>query len=79
MVKISSAKKKTKKIYEQSTDMCSCGKQWGESIPLLPTSTAPQRSKNCLCTMKFLVQHDLHDENKHAKCEGQKIRQNKVI
>jgi hypothetical protein len=29
--------------------------------------------------MKFLAQLDLHDKNNHAKFQGQKIHQNKVI
>jgi hypothetical protein len=59
--------------------MRSCGKQWGETISLLPTLTPPQRLRNCLFTMNFLAQHDLHDKNNHAKFQGQKIHQNKFI
>jgi hypothetical protein len=35
--------------------------------------------RNCLFTMKCLAQHDLYDNNNHAKFQGQKIHQNKVI
>jgi hypothetical protein len=59
--------------------MCSCGKQWGETISLLPTLTPPQRLRNCLFTMKCLAQHDLYDKKNQAKFQGQKIHQNKVI
>jgi hypothetical protein len=53
--------------------MCSCGKQWGETISLLPTLTPSQRLRNCLFTMKFLAQHALYDNNIHAKFQGQNI------
>ena len=59
--------------------MCSCGKKWQKTISLLPTLTPSQRLRNCLFTMKFLAQHDLYDNNNHAKFQGQKIHQNKVI
>jgi len=29
--------------------------------------------------MKFLAQHDLHDNNNHAKFQGKKIHEKKVI
>ena len=53
--------------------MCSCGKQWGKTISLLPTLTPSQRLRNCLLTMKFLAQHALYDNNIHTKFQGQNI------
>jgi hypothetical protein len=59
--------------------MCSCGKQWGETISLPPTLTPSQQLRNCSFTMKFLAQHDLYDNNNQAKFEGQKIHPKQVI
>jgi hypothetical protein len=59
--------------------MCSCGKKWGKTISLPPTLTPSQRLRICLFTMKCLAQHGLYDKNNHAKFQGQKIHQNKVI
>jgi hypothetical protein len=73
MLKLSRLKHHLIKRYQQSTNMCSCGKQWGETISLLPTLTPSQRSRNCLFTMKCLEQHDLYDNNIHAKFQGQNI------
>ena len=53
--------------------MCSCRKQWGKTISLLPTLTPSQRLRNCLVTMKCLAQHALYDNNIHAKFQGQNI------
>jgi hypothetical protein len=53
--------------------MCSCRKQRGKTISLLPTLTPSQRLRNCLFTMKFLAQHALYDNNIHAKFQGQNI------
>ena len=53
--------------------MCSCRKQRGKTISLLPTLTPSQRLRNCLFTMKFLAQHALYDNNIHANFQGQNI------
>ena len=53
--------------------MCSCRKQRGKTISLLPTLTPSQRLRNCLFTMKFLAQHALYDNNIHAKFQCQYI------
>jgi hypothetical protein len=59
--------------------MCSCRKQWGKTISLLPTLTPSQRLRNCLFTMKSLKHHDLYDKKNPAKFQGQKIHEKKVI
>ena len=53
--------------------MCSCGKQWGKTISLLPTLTPSQRLRNCLLTIKCLAQHALYDKNILAKFQGQNM------
>jgi hypothetical protein len=59
--------------------MCSCRKQWGKTISLLPTLAPSQRLRSCLFTIKKFKQHGLYDNKNHAKFQGQKIHEKKVI